>query len=154
MAKIVIAGGGICGLAAAMMLADDGHGVTVIERDVAPAPPGPDTAADWDRRSVAQFGLGHWMHSRGTAILRDSVPSAFERIRDNGGLSFNLVKYLLGVQGIDPEPDDDRFDLLTGRRSTLEWARRRPQMTIRGSMSSAVGPSPASWRPPTARSRT
>ena len=122
MAKIVIAGGGICGLAGAMMLADDGHDVTVFERDDAPPPPGPAEASDWDRRSVAQFGLGHWMHSRGTSILRDSVPRAYELIRDNGGLSFNLVTYLLGVQGVDPEPGDDRFDLVTGRRSTLEWA--------------------------------
>lgn len=122
MAEIVIAGGGICGLAGAMMLADDGHDVTVVERDGAPPPPGPAEAADWDRRSVAQFELGHWMHSRGTSILRESVPRAYELIRDNGGLSFNLVKYLLGVQGVDAEPGDDRFDLLTGRRSTLEWA--------------------------------
>jgi 2-polyprenyl-6-methoxyphenol hydroxylase-like FAD-dependent oxidoreductase len=122
MAHVVIAGGGICGLAAAMMLADDGHDVTVFERDDAPPPPGPAEAADWDRQSIAQFGLGHWMHPRGTAILRNSVPRAYELIRDNGGLSFNLVKYLLGVQGLEPEPADDRFDLLTGRRSTLEWA--------------------------------
>ncbi len=122
MAEIVIAGGGICGLAGAMMLADDGHDVTVVERDDAPPPPGPLEAADWDRRSVAQFGLGHWMHARGTSILRQSVPRAHELIRDNGGLSFNLVPYLLGLQGVDPEPGDNRFDLLTGRRSTLEWA--------------------------------
>lgn len=122
MAEIVIAGGGICGLAGAMMLADDGHDVTVVERDEAPPPPGPAEAADWDRRSVAQFSLGHWMHSRGTSILRQSVPRAYELLRDNGALSFNLVKYLLSVQGVDAEPADDRFDLLTGRRSTLEWA--------------------------------
>ena len=122
MAEIVIAGGGICGMAAAMMLADDGHAVTVLERDEAPPPPGPAEAAGWDRRSVAQFGLGHWMHSRGTSILRQSVPRAYELIRDNGGLPFNIVTYLLSIQGVEAEPSDDRFDLLTGRRSTLEWA--------------------------------
>lgn len=122
MGEIAIAGGGICGLAASMMLADDGHHVTVFERDDAPTPPGPTEATDWNRRSVAQFGLAHWMQCRGTSILRHSVPSAYELLADNGGLSFNLVTYLLSLQGLDPEPGDDRYDLLTGRRSTLEWA--------------------------------
>ena len=120
MAEIVIAGGGICGMAAAMMLADDGHAVTVLERDEAPPPPGPAEAAGWDRRSVAQFGLGHWMHSRGTSILRQSVPRAYELIRDNGGLPFNIVTYLLSIQGVEAEPSDDRFDLLTGRRARID----------------------------------
>ena len=38
MAKIVVAGGGACGLAAALMLEADAHEVTVLERDPAPHP--------------------------------------------------------------------------------------------------------------------
>jgi len=38
MAEIVVAGGGICGLNAAMLLAGEGHAVTVLERDPEPPP--------------------------------------------------------------------------------------------------------------------
>ena len=35
---ILMAGGGICGLGAALLLARDGHDVTVLERDADPHP--------------------------------------------------------------------------------------------------------------------
>lgn len=122
MARVSVAGGGICGLAGAMMLADDGHEVTVFERDPTPPPAGPDDAFAWERRSVAQFGLVHWMQARGTQILRDEVPRAFELLSENGGLPINLIKRFLAAQGAEIEEGDDRFDQLTARRSTIEWA--------------------------------
>src|SRR5579862_8794207 len=45
MAEIVVTGGGVGGLAAAMLLAEDGHDVTLLERDAA-EPPGP--AEAWE----------------------------------------------------------------------------------------------------------
>lgn len=124
MGKIIVAGGGMCGMAAAMMLADDGHDVTVLERDPAPPPPVVDDAFDgWDRRGVAQFGLAHFLLARGTSILRHQVPDAYGLLREHGGFGFNQVKFLLSlVPDATPEPDDERFGLVTGRRSTLEWA--------------------------------
>ncbi|MFT4656347.1 MAG: pyruvate/2-oxoglutarate dehydrogenase complex dihydrolipoamide dehydrogenase (E3) component [Ilumatobacter sp.] len=41
MAKIVVAGGGVCGMGAVMILADDGHQVTVVERAADPVPERP-----------------------------------------------------------------------------------------------------------------
>ena len=38
MPKIIVLGAGVCGLAAAMLLARDGHEVTVMEQDSAAAP--------------------------------------------------------------------------------------------------------------------
>lgn len=138
MGNVVVAGGGVCGMAAAMMLADDGHRVTVLERDGGPPPPGLEEAfGDWDRRSVAQFGLAHWLHARGTSILKDQLPPVYQRLDDNGGYHFNLVKYLLGmIPEAETTPEDDRFDLITGRRSTIEWAmasaaQEHPGVTVR-----------------------
>jgi 2-polyprenyl-6-methoxyphenol hydroxylase-like FAD-dependent oxidoreductase len=125
-------------MAAAMMLADDGHEVTVLERDAAPPPPDPHTAFEgWDRRSVAQFGLAHILLAGGTRILEQQLPSAYQLLADHGGYRLNLVQFLLSLQaGVEPEPDDDRFELLTGRRSTLEWvlataAADHPGVTVR-----------------------
>jgi 2-polyprenyl-6-methoxyphenol hydroxylase-like FAD-dependent oxidoreductase len=125
-------------MAAAMMLADDGHDVTVIERDAAPPPPNPEAAfTDWDRRSVAQFGLAHLLLARGTRILEARVPEAYRLLADHGGFRMNLVEFLLSLQpDVDPDPTDHRFELLTGRRSTLEWAlataaHRHPNVIVR-----------------------
>lgn len=121
--KIVVIGGGICGLAAGMMLADDGHQVTVLERDPAPAPTGHQDISSWERRSVAQFGLPHWMVPRGTSIIRESLPKVHDLLCDNGALRFNIVKYLLdGQPDAAFTDDDDRFDLVSGRRGMVEWA--------------------------------
>jgi 2-polyprenyl-6-methoxyphenol hydroxylase-like FAD-dependent oxidoreductase len=138
MSKIVVAGGGMCGMAAAMMLADDGHQVVVVERDPEPPPPDAEGAfAGWDRRSVAQFGLAHWLHARGTSILEHQLPAVYRRLDESGGYHYNLVTSLLALMpDAEITPEDDRFDLVTGRRSTLEWsmagsAAEHPGVTIR-----------------------
>ena len=64
MAQIVVTGGGVAGLAAAMLLAEDGHEVTLLERDAA-EPPAPTEAWEaWERRGVNQFRLLHFFMPR------------------------------------------------------------------------------------------
>lgn len=134
---IAIVGGGICGLAAGMMFADDGHRVTVLERDGAPAPVDPVSGPTWERRSVAQFGLPHWMVPRGTSIIRESLPKVHELLCANGALQFNIAKYLLeGQDDVTVTADDERFDLVSGRRSLIEWAfataaKEHPNLEVR-----------------------
>lgn len=156
MGNIVVAGGGVCGMAAAMMLADDGHQVTVFERDGEQPPPSLEEAfGDWDRRSVAQFGLAHWLHARGTSILKDQLPAVYRRLDENGGYHFNLVKYLLAMMpDAEITPEDDRFDLVTGRRSTIEWsmasaAQEHPNVTVRrGAPIAGLSADQADGKPP------
>ena len=65
MGRVLFVGGGIVGTCAAMMLARDGHDVTVLERDPAPPPMSPEKAWDtWDRRGVNQFRLLHFFLPR------------------------------------------------------------------------------------------
>jgi len=64
MARIVVLGGGVCGLATAMMLARDGHDVVVLERDADPARSSTEAAWDsWERGGIAQFRQPHWRSS-------------------------------------------------------------------------------------------
>ena len=65
------------------------------------------------------------------------LPAVYRRLDENGGFHFNLVKYLLSMMpGAEISPEDDRFDLVTGRRSTIEWsmagaAQEHPGVTVR-----------------------
>ncbi len=87
MAEIVVAGGGICGMSAAMMLAHDGHDVTLLERDEASPPASVDDAWEsWNRRSVAQFRLAHVLFPRGYSVLAATLPEAAAELESCGGL--------------------------------------------------------------------
>ena len=59
MSSVIICGGSVIGLATAMMLARDGHEVTVLERDPAGAAPAGQAWQEWQRSGVAQFRQPH-----------------------------------------------------------------------------------------------
>jgi len=46
MADVIVVGGGLIGHCSAMLLAADGHAVTVLERDPEPPPDSPDAACN------------------------------------------------------------------------------------------------------------
>src|ERR687889_17145 len=54
--QVVIAGGGVAGLTAALALARQGHQVQVVDRDDSPRPADVAAAAAWPRRGVARAG--------------------------------------------------------------------------------------------------
>jgi 2-polyprenyl-6-methoxyphenol hydroxylase-like FAD-dependent oxidoreductase len=151
MATIIVAGGGICGSAAALMLARDGHDVTVLERDDGPVPNSVEGAwEEWNRRSVAQFRFAHVMLAQGHTILAHELPDVVDRLAANGGLHYNPVDSMLQtIEGATRLPDDDRFATVTGRRSSIEWALAttladEPNVTVRrGSAISGLAAGPA-----------
>ena len=74
MARILVLGGGFCGLAAGLMLARDDHEVTVLERDPEPVPASADDAWErWPREGVTQFRLAHFLAPGGRAVLEGGV---------------------------------------------------------------------------------
>ncbi len=136
MGRILFVGGGVVGTCAAMMLANDGHDVTVLERDPTPPPP-PDTAWDeWDRRGVNQFRMLHFFLPRFREVAEAELPGLTEAMVAAGALRMNP---LVGV------PDeftggwragDERYDLVTARRPVGESiiadvAAKTPGVTIR-----------------------
>ena len=75
MSRIIVLGGGDVGLSTAMMLARQGHGVTVLERDGTPNPGSPEDAWQaWDRRGVAQFRQPHFLHAAARHIVDRELP--------------------------------------------------------------------------------
>jgi len=75
MPQIIVMGGGVSGLATAILLARDGHDVTVLERDAEPPPATLEEAIEgWPRRGVAQFRQAHYMLPRGRTVLDEDLP--------------------------------------------------------------------------------
>jgi flavin-dependent dehydrogenase len=122
MARIVVVGAGIVGLGAAMLLAGDGHEVTVLERDPAPAPDvAGDAWHDWERRGVNQFRQPHGFQPRFCQIVEAEMPHVARALEAAGAFRRNYVRDILpeSVTG-GWRAGDDRFEWLTGRRPFVE----------------------------------
>lgn len=102
MAKIVMAGGGLGGLAASIFLARRGHDVTVIERDGPPPGPGtnPDEdAAGWRRPGAPQAQQSHVLLARARRVLLDETPDIHEALLRQGVREHPVVVGLGRLEG-------------------------------------------------------
>jgi 2-polyprenyl-6-methoxyphenol hydroxylase-like FAD-dependent oxidoreductase len=122
MAKIVVLGGGVCGLAGGMMLARDGHEVTVLERDAAPVPESVEEAWEkWSRDGVTQFRLAHFLQPGGRVVLEETLPDVFEGLVSAGAMRLDVLGLAPpNLTEGGPRPGDERFVTYTARRSTFE----------------------------------
>src|SRR5262245_45965968 len=92
MSRIVQIGGGVVGLCNALLLARDGHDITVLERDPA-TPPSPDEAWDeWERRGVNQFRMIHHFHARFRNIVEPEIPEVIRAFDDAGAIRINPTR--------------------------------------------------------------
>src|SRR5689334_15052197 len=137
-AEILVLGAGLNGLSTAMLLARDGHQVTILERD--PAPPsetGPEQAWEaWERRGVSQFRLPHVMLPRWRELMERELPEVLDEVLGAGGLRLNLLAMLPESRRGPLRDEDERFVTVTARRPVLEAAvaaaaRRTPGVTVR-----------------------
>jgi 2-polyprenyl-6-methoxyphenol hydroxylase-like FAD-dependent oxidoreductase len=123
MGEVLIVGGGVVGLGLGMMLARDAHTVTILERDVAPAPEGPGEAWDnWERRGVNQFRLPHLFMARYREILEEELPDVVVALARDGAMRGNPVLGAPESMTGGPRPGDARYEILSGRRAMVERA--------------------------------
>lgn len=123
MSEILVLGGGMNGLAAAILLARDGHRVTVVERDPSEPSAEPDAAwSDWERRGVNQFRMLHLMLPRWRSLMAEECPEVLAELERWGGLRTNLVTEQPVARTGGPRAGDEVFETVTARRPVLEAA--------------------------------
>lgn len=127
MAEVIVVGAGVAGLGSALALSQQGHRVTVVERDGAGLPPTPDAAFDeWPRRGAPQVRHSHAFLARLRNVLRDRAPEVLAQLFEAGATEVRFVDHPPPRVGkLDPQPGDEDLVALACRRTTFEWALRR-----------------------------
>jgi flavin-dependent dehydrogenase len=105
-----------------MLLAADGHQVTVLERDAQAQPADPvDAWENWDRPGVNQFRLPHSFLAGFRSVLDAELPEVSSALLAAGALRQRFIGDLLPDRATGGWRDgDERYALLTGRRAVLE----------------------------------
>jgi 2-polyprenyl-6-methoxyphenol hydroxylase-like FAD-dependent oxidoreductase len=136
---VAVVGGGMAGMLAALMLARDGHRVTVYERDDTDLPDTADEAFDgWDRRGVSHARQSHALLGRLRKILKAWAPDVLEELLEQGATELTFERVLPPeIEDRSSRPGDDDLAVLCCRRLTIEWVLRRavtaePGVTWRG----------------------
>jgi 2-polyprenyl-6-methoxyphenol hydroxylase-like FAD-dependent oxidoreductase len=131
-------GGGVCGLAGGMLLARDGHEVTVLERDAAPVPESVEEAwENWSRDGVNQFRMAHFLQPAGRVVLEQALPDVFEALVSAGAARLDPLRLMPpNLADGGPRAGDEQFVTYTARRTTFEQvlasaAEREPGLGVR-----------------------
>lgn len=136
--RVVVIGAGICGLGAGLLLARDGHEVTLLERD--PVSPPEDVAGTWEswpRKGIAQFRQPHFLLPGLRLLLGQDLPDVLDALVTAGAVRLDMLDPLPPpLRGLPRQPEDGRFWTYTCRRPAAEWAfrkaaERQPGLEIR-----------------------
>jgi 2-polyprenyl-6-methoxyphenol hydroxylase-like FAD-dependent oxidoreductase len=119
--KLVVAGGGVAGLAAALAVARAGHHAVVLERDLVDPGGSPHSAFDLERGGIPHYFQPHAFLPRGRRLLQDWAADVLDALVDAGADSQDVALKLRGPR----EPGDEDLVYLWVRRPVIEWALRR-----------------------------
>src|SRR3984957_18116024 len=122
MAKIVVVGAGVVALGTTLLLAGDGHQVTVLERDPEGPPGDPAQAWErWQRPGLNQFRIAHAFLGGFRAIVDAELPGVAAALQDAGALRLNFIRDVLPAAASGGwQQGDERYAWLTGRRVLVE----------------------------------
>ncbi|MEO5686869.1 MAG: FAD-binding protein [Burkholderiaceae bacterium] len=118
--RVIVAGAGMAGMAAGLMVARAGRRVLLVERDVDVPDGRADQALVARRAGVPQFNQPHAFLPRGFAILRDRLPDVLACLRGLGAIEVDIAP----TAG-EPDRGDEDMIFLGVRRPMIEWALRR-----------------------------
>lgn len=124
-AKAVVVGAGIGGLSAAIALSRIGGEVVVVERDDTPMPDDVEGAFAWDRRGAPQVRHTHGFPALIRVILRDRYPDVLQALLDAGVNEVSIMPPSVPLDAPTYERDAADLQVLSCRRTTLEWVLRR-----------------------------
>jgi len=126
-AHAIVVGGGITGLATALVLAKRGVAVTLVERDAEPPTDTPsDAFTRWRRKGAVQVRHSHVFLGRLRNLLRDLHPELLQEMIEAGARELKMLEVPpRTLRGLVPEPGDADLVILGCRRTTFEWVLRR-----------------------------
>ena len=118
--RVVVIGGGAGGLLSSLLLARDGHDVTVLERDIEPPPPTNDDAWDsWTRTGVSQLRQPHGFLGKTRTVLMEELPDVWSRVEDSDTYTVDLTRFAPDPNALT-EDDRRRLRVEVMRRTTFE----------------------------------
>lgn len=118
--QVIVAGAGMAGMAAALMVARSGHPVRLVERDGDTFEGDADRALLAHRAGVPHFNQPHAFLPRGYALLRERLPDVLASLRSLGALEVDMAP----GTGEAAVGDEDMV-FMGVRRPMIEWALRR-----------------------------
>ena len=125
---VLVIGGSISGLFAALELSARGFGVTIVERDEsAPESLTPAESGKWFRGGAPHTPHPHFLTARLRSALHATYPDLIEMLLAAGAWELKLRDMIHPAvrSRYRPEPGDDEIAILMSRRTTLELVLRR-----------------------------
>lgn len=118
--RVVVVGGGVGGLAAALALGRAGYPVVLLEADPLPILADAEAAFAAERKGAPQVHQTHGFLARIVVELRERFPDVLETLLASGCTTMPAV-----ADFGDVEPGDSDLAALIVRRTTFEWVLRQ-----------------------------